>query len=167
MMNDLLVKIGIRSFEVTIIKDNEIEINENTYKTQLKQINKNQYRLKLNERQYQIYVDDQNYGKYITHLNGENNDISILTKLEEEAKKLVNNKSIDSKENKILSPMNGLVVNVNKKVGDKVKVGESLLVLEAMKMENEIKSTLEGIIIAVKCYEGKSIERGELLFIIN
>ncbi len=167
MMNDLVVKIGVKAFEIIINNENEVEIDGNMYNTQLKQINKNQFRLKLNEMQYQLYVDEQNIGTYVTHSNGEINQISILTKLEEKAKELVNSKSINSKENKIFSPMNGLVVSVNKNIGDKIKVGESLLILEAMKMENEIKSTLEGTITDIKCKEGKSIERGELLFIIE
>lgn len=167
MINDLLVKIGVKSFEIVFNNENEVKIYGNKYITQLKQINKNQFRLKLNEMQYQLYVDEQNNGTYITHINGEINQISILTKLEEKAKELVNNKSINSKENKIFSPMNGLVVSINKSIGDKIKVGEPLLILEAMKMENEIKSTLEGTIAVVKCKKGKSIERGELLFIID
>ncbi len=63
--------------------------------------------------------------------------------------------------------MNGLVVKVNKQVGDMVQLGESLLVLEAMKMENEIKSPSEGIIKTNNCKVGESVDKGELLFIIE
>ncbi|HHE65002.1 MAG TPA: acetyl-CoA carboxylase biotin carboxyl carrier protein subunit, partial [Bacteroidetes bacterium] len=48
-----------------------------------------------------------------------------------------------------------------------VELGESLLVLEAMKMENEIKSLSKGVIKTNNCKIGESVDKGELLFIIE
>ena len=167
MMDELVVKIGIRKFELKINGENEIELNGKQYKTGLSRISKDQYRLKLNGRQYQLFVDELGNGSYITHTNGEISHLSIMTKLEEKAKQLFQNKVSNNLENKIIAPMNGLAVTIHKKVGDKIEVGDSLMVLEAMKMENEIKSTLEGVLTSIKCEIGNTIERGELLFIIE
>ena len=65
---------------------------------------------------------------------------------------------------KIKSQMPGKILRVNVKAGDAVLKGQSLLVMEAMKMENEIKAIQEGVIKEVKVKEGQAVETGaELL----
>jgi biotin carboxyl carrier protein len=55
-------------------------------------------------------------------------------------------------------------VRILAKVGDTVSRGQSLMVMEAMKMENEIKSPQDGVIKEVKVSKGQAVETGaELL----
>ena len=61
-------------------------------------------------------------------------------------------------EGALVSEMPGKVVKVYKGEGDEVKVGDTLVILEAMKMENEIKATVDGIVKAVHVKEGQAIE---------
>lgn len=63
----------------------------------------------------------------------------------------------------LITQMPGKVVKLNKKEGDKVSVGETVLILEAMKMENEIKSGAEGTIKAINVKEGQALEAGFLM----
>ena len=63
----------------------------------------------------------------------------------------------------ILSPMPGNILNVNVKVGDAVKKGQVLLILEAMKMENEIMAPKDGTITSVNVQNGSTVESGALL----
>lgn len=63
----------------------------------------------------------------------------------------------------LVTQMPGKVVKVMKKEGDKVSVGETVLILEAMKMENEIKSGAEGTIKSVNVKEGQALEAGYLM----
>jgi biotin carboxyl carrier protein len=63
----------------------------------------------------------------------------------------------------LVTQMPGKVVKVMKKEGDKVSVGETVLILEAMKMENEIKSGAEGIVKSVNVKEGQALEAGFLM----
>lgn len=63
----------------------------------------------------------------------------------------------------IKSPLPGVVLNVIAKEGDKVKYGDKLLVLEAMKMENTIESDKEGTIKAIKVRQGDSVLEGDVL----
>ena len=68
---------------------------------------------------------------------------------------------------KIKSQMPGKIVRILVKVGDAVIRGQSLLVMEAMKMENEIKSPQDGIIKEIKVKESQAIETGaELLLFV-
>jgi biotin carboxyl carrier protein len=63
----------------------------------------------------------------------------------------------------ITSPMPGSIVKINVSEGQKVKKGEVLLVLEAMKMENELKATSECVIQKIFVEEKKSVEKGQIL----
>lgn len=67
----------------------------------------------------------------------------------------------------IHAPMPALIVKVEVNVGDSVKPGQGLLVLEAMKMENELKSHVAGIVKEVRVKQGKAVEKGELLLILE
>ena len=67
----------------------------------------------------------------------------------------------------ILSPMPGNILNVNVKVGDAVKKGQVLLILEAMKMENEIMAPKDGTITSVNVQSGSTVESGALLVTIG
>lgn len=63
----------------------------------------------------------------------------------------------------IKSPMPGLVFKVLKKNGDEVVAGETILVLEAMKMENAIKAPIDGIIKSIEVSEGQPVDKGMVL----
>lgn len=67
----------------------------------------------------------------------------------------------------IHAPMPALVVRVEVSVGDEVKEGEGLIVLEAMKMENEIKSHQVGKVKEIYVAKGKAVEKGELLMLLE
>ncbi len=63
----------------------------------------------------------------------------------------------------LFTQMPGKVIKINIQVGDEVKKGDTLLILEAMKMENEIKSALDGVVKAVHCEEGQTLDSGVLM----
>jgi len=64
---------------------------------------------------------------------------------------------------KVNSPMPGSILKIHVAKGDMVKRGQSLLVLEAMKMENDIKSPADGKVIDVKVKQGDSVTLGQVL----
>lgn len=68
---------------------------------------------------------------------------------------------------KVNSPMPGTILAVNVAVGDSVKRGQVLMVLEAMKMENEIMCPCDGKITAVNTSKGAAVETGALLCVIG
>ena len=68
---------------------------------------------------------------------------------------------------KINAPMPGKIVDVKVKVGDAVKKGQTVLVLEAMKMENNINADKDGKITAINVSKGESVLEGTDLVIIE
>ena len=64
---------------------------------------------------------------------------------------------------KISSPMPGTILSISTSVGQIVKKGDTLMILEAMKMENEILAPQDGKIIALHTTKGATVESGTLL----
>jgi len=67
----------------------------------------------------------------------------------------------------VKSPLPGVIISINVNVGDTVKTGQKLLVLEAMKMENNIDADRDGKVVAVKVAKGDSVLEGAELVIIG
>lgn len=68
---------------------------------------------------------------------------------------------------KVNSPMPGKILAVKANVGQAVKKGEVLMVLEAMKMENEIVAPNDGTVASVNVSVGAQVEAGEVLATLN
>ena len=68
---------------------------------------------------------------------------------------------------KVNAPMPGTILSVNVKVGDAVKKGQVLVILEAMKMENEIMSPVDGTVTFVGVNQGASVESGSAICVIE
>ncbi len=66
----------------------------------------------------------------------------------------------------IQSPLPGTVVRIFVAEGEEVKIGQRLLILEAMKMENNIESDKSGKIISILKNEGESVIEGDVLITI-
>jgi biotin carboxyl carrier protein len=102
-------------------------------------------------KRYQIQIDGRIYHVQIS----DEVDQQILT---------MNLKSKRSNQLKELrAPMPGLVRQVNVQVGDQVDAGDSLFILEAMKMENLLKSPVNGKVSDVFVKPGESVEKNQIL----
>lgn len=64
---------------------------------------------------------------------------------------------------KVNAPMPGTILSVNVKVGDAVKKGQVLVILEAMKMENEIMAPCDGTVSGVSVAQGATVDAGSAL----
>ena len=69
--------------------------------------------------------------------------------------------------NKVNSPMPGTILDVKVSVGQSVKNGEVLCILEAMKMENEIAAPCDGVVASINVTKGATVNTGDLLLSLN
>lgn len=67
----------------------------------------------------------------------------------------------------VVSPLPGVVVDVKVAAGDMVKAGQTVAVLEAMKMENDILAECDGVVASVSVKDGDSVLEGAVLLTIN
>lgn len=69
--------------------------------------------------------------------------------------------------NAVKAPLPGTITSINVKVGDEVKAGDTLLVLEAMKMANNIEAEKDGKVTAVCVKAGQSVMEDDALVVIE
>lgn len=67
----------------------------------------------------------------------------------------------------IIAPMQGTILDVKVKVGDAVKAGQVVCILEAMKLENEIKSQTDGTVTEIKVSKGQQVNSKDVLVILG
>ena len=72
-----------------------------------------------------------------------------------------------SKTGTIKSPLPGTIIDIFVKPGDKVSVGQRILLLEAMKMENNIESDKSGSVTEIKISKGDAVMEGDVLLVIG
>lgn len=75
--------------------------------------------------------------------------------------------AIPANATKVAAPMPGKIVDVKVKVGDLVKEGDLIAILEAMKMENEIFASQGGTIASVNVASGAMVEANDVIVTIN
>lgn len=69
--------------------------------------------------------------------------------------------------NAVNSPLPGVVLDIKVSAGDTVKKGDTIMVLEAMKMENNIQATSDGTVAKVSVEKGASVLEGTELIVIE
>lgn len=67
----------------------------------------------------------------------------------------------------VKAPMPGNILDVKVKVGDTVKAGDNLIILEAMKMENEIVAPKDGTVASINVNKGDTVNSGDVLVSMN
>ena len=95
----------------------------------------------------------------------------VLEAVEEVKGNIIENKEIKVEEktfsiegaNDVLSPIQGSVMDVLVKKGQKVKKGDVLLLIEAMKLENEVNAPVDGEIVDVLVDKGQNVTSNQLL----
>lgn len=77
------------------------------------------------------------------------------------------NASANTSAYEVCSPLPGIILDLHCRVGDSVRAGQALLVLEAMKMENVIEAEKDGKVLEVKVAKGDSVLEGAVLLTIG
>ena len=118
-----------------------------------------------NNQTYHINFDtkDFNEKKYGIKVNNANYEVSIANPLDLLIDKMGFELGASTQVSSIEAPMPGLILEVSVAEGEEVKEGDTLLILEAMKMENVIASPREGIIKKIAVKQGEAVEKKHVL----
>lgn len=130
--------------------------------------------VKINDTTYHILYQNKSYTAELVKtdretktftfkINGRTYPVTLKDKFDLLLEKMGMNSAAGSKVNSVKAPMPGLIVDLKIQIGDSVKQGDALLILEAMKMENILKSPGEGIVKNLKVKKGDSVEKGQVL----
>lgn len=111
---------------------------------------------------YEITVNGKVYQVSVKEIDGELNKIK-----ENETMSSDKNNSDQLEGVSITAPMPGRILSVKVQENQSVKAGETVCLLEAMKMENEIVAPVDGIVSQIKVQSNQSVEAGEVLVFIT
>ncbi|MBC8151516.1 MAG: biotin/lipoyl-binding protein [Bacteroidetes bacterium] len=96
-------------------------------------------------------------------INGHIHTVRLKDRFDLLLEKMGMSAAVSAKVNTIKAPMPGLIVSLNVRPGDVVQKGDSVLVLEAMKMENLIKAPGDATVKGIKVVPGDRVEKGQVL----
>jgi len=156
--------VGERTFEVNLDKD-KIFLDLAEFDFDMIPLSQNQYHIISNNKSYraEVVLIDKVTKEVEIKVNNSNYRVAIKDKMDDLLEKLGMDVFVETKTDKLIAPMPGLILEIAVKKGDQVKKGDKLLILEAMKMENVIKSISDGIVNEVKMEVGASVENGQIL----
>lgn len=141
-----------------------------------------EFKYTIDGKNYEVQIVDINEETNIASIkvNGEEFEVGMEKPAEEEKKKPVLGKPVqeDAGEetkaaanvnvaNAIKAPLPGTITAINVKVGDEVKAGDTLVVLEAMKMANNIEADKGGKVTAVCVKVGQSVMEDDALVVVE
>lgn len=113
--------------------------------------------------QTEIIQADLDKKQYTIKVNGNTYIVDIADELDELIQKMGFTLGKSKKINEVKSPMPGLILEILVEEGQEVKEDETLLILEAMKMENSITSPRDGILKKIAIKKGEAVDKGVLL----
>jgi biotin carboxyl carrier protein len=145
----------------------------------------NEFKIKINGSDYNVVINNVEENTIDVEVNGQSYSVEMEKPLKTKkvAAKPVVTRSVENTvaaptvqvakpaasggAGSVKSPLPGVILEVFVKVGDVVKTGQKVLVLEAMKMENTINADREGKVIEIKANKGDSVLEGADLVIIG
>ena len=135
------------------MKNYKFKINENGYTVNIKSHEGNIIDLEVNGTSYEVVMKEE--------IKKTKTPTLVRAASQRPAEPLKVNPS--SSISQILAPIPGVVLSIDVAVGDTLKVGDRMLVLEAMKMENNIVCEKAGTITAMKVVVGQQVLQNEVM----
>ncbi|MFQ3212549.1 MAG: biotin carboxyl carrier protein [Marivirga sp.] len=154
--------------ELTVTYNKEqVAINDKILDWDIIPINKNTFQIIQEAKTYLVHIISIDYEAKIFKLkiNGKTASLNLKDKMDILLDQLGLSNLASQQLNDLKAPMPGLIVEMLVEEGQEVTKGDSLLILEAMKMENVIKAAGDGIIKTIKIKKGESVEKGQLLIV--
>ena len=151
-------------FEVNL-EGNLLKVNDQVYSMDIVQLGKGNFHVLCETRGYRIQVmkTEKKTKSIELKINGEYYRVQLKDKFDLLLEKMGIEESEAGGLNALMAPMPGLVVEIKVKVGDQVKKGDPLLILEAMKMENILKSNGDGQVKGIQVNRGDNVEKNQVL----
>ncbi|HEY4721409.1 MAG TPA: biotin/lipoyl-containing protein [Anaerolineae bacterium] len=158
--------IGEQTYLVEINRDGEVTIDGDTFPVDLQAIDEVTYSLLMSNRSYEALVDTAG-DELAVLLGGRMYTAQVLDERARRLSQAAGGSSLASGEVTLKSPMPGLIVAVSVNEGQAVKKGQTVVVLESMKMENELKAPRDGTVSSIKVKVRQSVEQHQALVVIT
>ena len=144
------------------MKTYKLKINGNDYNVEINEVEGQEIKLNVNGMPYAVTVDQELKQQKKTVVTS-----AAQPRVAPAAGGSVQKANPAAAGNKVTTPLPGTILDVFVNVGDTVKSGQTVVLLEAMKMENNIEADCDGTVKEVKVRKGDSVLEGDILVVIG
>lgn len=149
-------------FEIEIEKDGTLRVNGEPRDVDFLALGPSLYSILMNHRSYELVIEERE-GKYDVLMQGKLYSGEVL---DERAQLLATRRGglgTESGEISVKAPMPGLIAAIPVTEGQEVVKGQTIVILESMKMQNELKAPRDGIVQRISVQPGQTVEQNKLL----
>ena len=142
------------------MKNYKLKINGNEYNVDINEVEGQEIKLNVNGTPYVVTVDQEIKQQ-------KKAPVAVNRPVAQASPAAAQKASAPAAGTKVSTPLPGTILDVFVNVGDAVKAGQTVVLLEAMKMENNIEADTDGTVKEVKVRKGDSVLEGDVLVVIG
>jgi biotin carboxyl carrier protein len=165
------ITIGENSYKVKFNADSLLmgQVDDKEFTWDFEKIDSSSFHIIFNNRSFIAHVAKRDLSKQTLEImvNHKMYNLTFSGRMDEMMKVLGIEKKEDGRDNIIKAPMPGLVLNIPVKTNQKVNKNDTVIILEAMKMENNIKSPKEATIKECLVEKGATVEKNQVLITLK
>lgn len=152
-------------YQSTVNTTYQTTINPSKLNWDLLEIRDGKFHILQDNQSFEATVLEANYSTktFLIKINRNTYEVTLKDKFDLLVEKLGFSNMMTQKVNNIKAPMPGLVLDIIVNVGDTVAKGDSVLILEAMKMENVIKADGDAVVKSIEIEKGTAVEKNQIL----
>lgn len=153
-------------YKIKVNNSHSFEVsNEDLDKLDVIETTSDNYHILQNNQSLKASILNSNFNRkrYAVKVNNNTYDVVINDALDQQIEALGFEIGATKKVNNIKAPMPGLILEINVEPGKEVQEDDTLLILEAMKMENVITSPRQGVIKSISVQKGETVDKNALL----
>ncbi len=152
--------INERRFEIEVDSDGRVLIDGEERDVDFLNLGGSLFSLITENKSFEAVIDDDE-GRIDVMMRGRQFEAQVL---DERAMLLMQRRGgMEDSSGEVLAPMPGLIVAVTAKLGAAVAKGQTVIILESMKMQNELKSPIAGLVRAIHAEAGQAVDKNDLL----
>lgn len=158
-----ITTVGDKEYLVEILGNNRVSVDGNTCSVDFESVSGHPvFTLLVDGKSYEAHILPEE-DEWQVMLQGTLYTAVVEDEREKRLRAAAGSSVAETGEFNLKSPMPGLVVKLEVNVGDEVKKGDVLLILESMKMQNELKAPRDGKVMRVSIKDGDSVEQKQHL----
>ncbi len=166
-MNEFVVTLNEKKKQVALSGNSKIIVDNKEYECDLIFLNGHTFLLKINDNFFEATANKLGIDRFSILIKGNIFETTVRSALQERASILLEQKSSVHHKTEVKAPMPGMILKIKKNPGENILQGETIIILEAMKMENDLRAPNSGIIKEILVKEGTAVEKGAALFTIE
>jgi glutaconyl-CoA/methylmalonyl-CoA decarboxylase subunit gamma len=146
------------------MKEYKLKINNNSYTVVIKDVTDDAVLAEVNGKQHVVHIDTITN---LTAITDTQNSPPISAAPSSPAAVTQPSTAKPAESGSIITPIPGQIVSITVSLGEQVRTGQKLLVLEAMKLENSITATMDGTVSEILIAEGDVVNQGQPLIVLT